>query len=47
VAVFTFPKDENLKTQWLRNIPRKAWSPSKYSVVCAKHFVENKLKKKN
>ena len=43
VSVFTFPTDENLKTQWLRHIPRKAWSPSKYSVVCAKHFVENDI----
>jgi len=47
VSVFTFPKDENLKTQWLRNIPRKAWSPSKYSVVCAKHFVENDIIKED
>lgn len=43
VSVSTFPKNENLKAQWLRNIPREAWSPSKYSVVCAKHFVENDI----
>lgn len=38
VAVFSFPEDENLKTAWLKAIPRANFTPSKYSKVCELHF---------
>ena len=41
--VLRFPHDENLKKQWLQNIPRKDWEPSKWAVVCAKHFAKDMI----
>lgn len=41
--VFRFPHDENLKKQWIQNIPRKDWEPSKWAVVCAKHFAKDMI----
>lgn len=38
VSVFKFPKDVAEKKLWCKQIPRKNWSPSDRSVVCAKHF---------
>ncbi|XP_039275991.1 uncharacterized protein LOC111051552 [Nilaparvata lugens] len=38
VAVFSFPKDENLKRLWIRSIPRKDYSYTSSSRVCEKHF---------
>ena len=43
VSVFHFPKNENLKIQWLKAIPRADYSPTQYSVVCAKHFVSGDI----
>lgn len=37
-STFSFPKDDNLKCEWLRAIPRKDWTPTKSSAVCANHF---------
>ncbi|CAB4056056.1 unnamed protein product [Lepeophtheirus salmonis] len=43
-----FPKDENLKKQRLRAIPRKDFVPSKHSRVCSRKFHESSLQlKKN
>ena len=39
VSTFSFPNEENLRQSWVRAIPRKYWTPSRSSVVCAKHFV--------
>ncbi|XP_076282066.1 uncharacterized protein LOC143209798 [Lasioglossum baleicum] len=41
--VFRFPQDENLKRKWIQNINREDWVPSKWSVVCAKHFPEDMI----
>lgn len=38
VSVFKFPKNVAEKELWCKKIPRKNWSPSDRSVVCAKHF---------
>ncbi|KAG8182237.1 hypothetical protein JTE90_024170 [Oedothorax gibbosus] len=38
VSVFKFPKDERLKSEWMRKIPRQDFEPSQRSVVCEKHF---------
>lgn len=41
LTIFKFPRDEELKSKWLRNIPHKNWQPSKNSAVCVKHFHED------
>lgn len=33
VGVFSFPKDENLKAQWIRGIRRQDFSPTQSSKV--------------
>ncbi|XP_039288700.1 THAP domain-containing protein 11 [Nilaparvata lugens] len=38
VAVFSFPKDENLKKLWISSIPRKDYTYTASSRVCEKHF---------
>lgn len=43
MSVFTFPKDENLRQKWIKSIPRKNWTPSKYSAVCMKHFRDSDI----
>lgn len=45
IQVFRFPKDPELKKQWIKNIPRDEWQPSKWSVVCIKHFNETMVSK--
>ncbi|KAF6202920.1 hypothetical protein GE061_003327 [Apolygus lucorum] len=40
VAFHRFPKDENLKKQWIANINRPNWQPSETSTVCTLHFAE-------
>jgi hypothetical protein len=32
-----------LKIKWLKIIPRANWSPTQYSVVCAKHFIPSDI----
>lgn len=45
ISTFSFPKDEQLKKQWLRVIPRQDWSPTKYSAVCSLHFRNHEILK--
>ena len=40
VTVFTFPKNEQIKNEWIRKIPRDLII-TKYTVVCIKHFEED------
>ncbi|VEN45422.1 unnamed protein product [Callosobruchus maculatus] len=40
-TTFSFPKCPQRLARWLNAIPRKEWTPSKSSVVCAKHFSES------
>ena len=42
VPVFTFPKDDDLRTLWIRYVNRNFWTVTKSSVICLKHF-EKKL----
>ena len=37
-STFFFPKDLYLKDKWEMFVNRKDWNPSKYSIICAKHF---------
>ncbi len=41
VAVFTFPRDGNLRSKWIRSIPRKNLVITSSTKVCAKHFYED------
>lgn len=41
ISVFKFPSDKELKEDWVRRIHRKDFVPTKYSVVCIKHFQSN------
>ncbi|XP_050498087.1 uncharacterized protein LOC114332213 isoform X2 [Diabrotica virgifera virgifera] len=43
VSVFKYPRDNDVRQQWLKSIPRKNWEPSHNSVVCVKHFCEDDL----
>ena len=41
VSSFTFPFDKkDLLERWIKFINRTEWAPSKYSVICIKHFEE-------
>ena len=35
---FLFPEDNNLRRKWIYFVNRKDWQPTKYSVICIKHF---------
>lgn len=39
VSVFRFPSDPELRTKWLRKIPREGLEVNDRTVVCEKHFV--------
>ena len=39
-----FPKDEELKQQWIRFVKRKDWVCTKYSRLCLLHFDERYIK---
>ena len=38
LALYKFPKNPELRQNWIRAISRYNWTPSKFSRVCAKHF---------
>ncbi|KAM7300812.1 uncharacterized protein ISCGN_016397 [Ixodes scapularis] len=38
VRVYRFPSDAERRTAWTKAIPREDFAPTKYSVVCEKHF---------
>ncbi len=33
-----FPKDQKILQEWIRNIPRSDWMPTKWSQICSLHF---------
>jgi hypothetical protein len=35
---FKFPKNYANRPKWIRVVNRPGWAPSKYSVICSKHF---------
>jgi hypothetical protein len=39
----SFPCNEERQKQWIKNIRREGWSPSKSSVICSDHFKENSI----
>ncbi|XP_047489450.1 uncharacterized protein LOC125039492 isoform X2 [Penaeus chinensis] len=36
-----FPKDGSLRQQWVREVNREYWTPSKRSLLCSDHFTES------
>ena len=36
---FHFPKEQKMKEKWLCQISRKDFIPTRFSVVCEKHFL--------
>ncbi|KAK9884997.1 hypothetical protein WA026_009226 [Henosepilachna vigintioctopunctata] len=40
VSAFFFPKDEILRSKWVKSIRRHNWVPTKFSAVCALHFFD-------
>lgn len=43
-STFSFPNSE-LRQQWIRKIPRKDWTPTKFSYVCIDHFDESQVQR--
>nr|XP_012226077.1 PREDICTED: THAP domain-containing protein 4-like [Linepithema humile] len=43
VRVFAFPVDDIRRQQWIRNLRRESWTPTKYSRLCEKHFEESQF----
>lgn len=42
-TTFAFPKCPKRVKEWLKAIPRKNWTSTKSSVVCAKHFCDSDI----
>ena len=40
VSLYNFPKDEALRSQWIKQVQRfrAEWTATSYSVLCSKHF---------
>ena len=43
-ASFLFPEDNDFRSKWIYFVNRKDWQPTKYSVICMKHFDSKFLK---
>lgn len=43
VALFLFPKNEVLKNEWVRAIPRKNLIFCPKTVICEKHFTNDQI----
>lgn len=43
ISTFSFPKDQHRIVKWTKAIPRKDWIPTKNSVVCANHFIDDHI----
>jgi len=44
IPLHEFPKDEETKKRWIKNINKKNWIPKVYNKVCGKHFLETDYK---
>ena len=56
IRMYTFPKDQNTKSQWVKNINRqdsnasvtfKSWQPNVDSRICSDHFEDEFPTEKN
>ncbi|CAH0596845.1 unnamed protein product [Chrysodeixis includens] len=41
VTFHRYPKDPDIKSQWVAATRRFNWNPSQYSLVCSQHFTED------
>ena len=41
ITFHRFPADSARREEWLRNLMRPDWSPSKYSRLCSLHFTDD------
>ncbi|XP_011860096.1 PREDICTED: uncharacterized protein LOC105557458 [Vollenhovia emeryi] len=41
ISFHTFPKEENIRHEWIKAIGKKNFVPKKFSVVCSQHFLSN------
>ena len=39
---YRFPKDPDRRSKWIAAVNRKDWPPTEYTVICCKHFINNK-----
>ena len=46
-VVFLFPKNEELKKNWIKFVNRKDWIPTNSSVICIKYFEKKYYKRGN
>ncbi len=46
-ALFSFPKDPEIRNYWLRKISQKDFIPTKHSGVCEIHFEEKFVEKEH
>ena len=44
ISFHKFPKDDDLRREWMRNIYRKSFTPSKFSQICSLHFEKSCFK---
>ncbi|XP_047101298.1 uncharacterized protein LOC124720074 [Schistocerca piceifrons] len=45
VHTFKFPRDDDMRRKWLSAIKRDGFIPTKYSVVCHRHFTESDIRR--
>ncbi|XP_067127710.1 THAP domain-containing protein 1-like [Centruroides vittatus] len=45
LSVFSFPKNPELQSQWIRAICRENFVPTKYSKVCELHFHDHEIER--
>nr|XP_012218253.1 PREDICTED: THAP domain-containing protein 4-like [Linepithema humile] len=43
VRLFLFPADDVRRQQWIYNLCRESWTPTKYSRLCEEHFEESQF----
>ena len=43
LSFHTFPRDKELRLQWIQKIRRANWKPSKHSRLCSEHFTNDQF----
>ncbi|XP_072391359.1 THAP domain-containing protein 1 A-like [Diabrotica undecimpunctata] len=43
ISFHRFPKDPERRDIWIKFVNRGKWKPTKYSVLCSKHFLEKDI----
>ncbi|KFM69304.1 THAP domain-containing protein 1, partial [Stegodyphus mimosarum] len=45
ITFHRFPKNPELRAEWIKAIRRLNWEPTKYSRLCSEHFSEDRIDK--